>query len=153
MERKFAMPLMILPSSAEISRSAFEAKFRAEGDNVGTGLLRLDDPSLGRQILVPSGGEEFVLRLLSSPAFARMEEIRRREGAEFHLSCQGDCLRIAVLSRGEGMDMPGALEGFDFGHCREFCRDARMCLDLALGMAGRNDLWVERKDANGTTGV
>ena len=153
MERKFALPLMVLPSSAEISRSAFEEKFRAGGDNVGAGLLRLDDPSLGRQILVPSGGEDFVLRLLSSPAFARLEDIRKREGAEFFLSCRGNCLRVVVLARGKRLEVPGAFDGFDFGRCREFCRDARACLDLALGMAGRNDLWLEPKSANGTTGV
>ncbi len=145
MERKFAMPLMVCPSSVEISRSGFEEKFRAGGDNVGTGLLRLDDPSLGRQILVPSGGEEFVLNLLSSPAFARLEEMRRDNGAELALSLQGDSLRVAMLSRSKRMDLPGAFEGFDFGHCREFCRDARLCLDLTLGIAGRNDVWQTQK--------
>ena len=143
MKRKFAMPIMVFPSSVEVSRSGLEAKLRADGDNVGAGLLRLDDPAFGRQILVPSGGEDFVLKLLSAPEFARLEAMRRRDDASLYLSCRGDCLRVALLSSSERLDLPGLFDGFDFGHCREFCRDARMCMNLAISVAERNDLWLD----------
>lgn len=147
MERKFAMPLLVFPSSVDVSRGGFEEKLRADGDDIGAGLLRLDDPAFGRQILVPSGGEEFALNLLSSPAFARLEALRRRDDASLYLSCRGDCLRVVLLSSCERLDLPGVFDGFDFGHCREFCRDAGMCLDLARSVADRDDLWMDGKTA------
>ncbi len=149
MEWKFAMPIMILPSSVEFDIGGFETEFRAGGDTVGAALLQLDDPLLGRRIIVPAGGEALVLRLLSASAFTKLEALRRRDGVGFYLSCQGDCLRVALLSPARRVDSPGELDGFDFERWREFCRDARLCLDLTLGMTKRNDLWLERKAAIG----
>ncbi len=42
------------------------------------------------------------------------------------------------------MDSSAVLDEFDFEHCREFCRDVRLCLDLAFDMSQRNSLWLER---------
>lgn len=148
MEKKFAMPLLVFPSSVEVSRSGIETKLRAAGEAVGTGLLRLDDPAMGRQMLVPSGGEEFVLGMLASPAFAKLEALRRERGGSLCLSCRGDTLRIALLTESERMDLPGMFDEFDFAHCREFCRVAKLCLELAQGMAERKDVW--RAEKNGT---
>lgn len=149
MERKFATPILVIPSSAEIDESEFKAKLYADGDAVGPGLLKFDDPSRGRRILVPSGGEGFISNLLSSPAFTRLESLRRHAGSALYLSCRGDGLRVALLSSSKLMELPGELDGFDFGHSREFCCAARLCLDLACNMAERNDLWLEQKIAMG----
>lgn len=140
-ERKFALPLLVFPSTADVSRSGVEASLRASGETVGAGLLRLDDAPMGRQILVPSGGEEFVLRMLSSPAFANLEALRRQSGGMLCLSCVGNTLRLAVLSKSGRTDVPGMFDEFDFAHCREFCRTAKLCMEMTRGIAERNDVW------------
>ncbi len=144
MAQKFAVPIMVFPSSPDPSESGFETRFRAAVDIAATCLLRVDNPPLGRQFLVPCGGEEFILNLLSSPAFMQLEDSCRRGGAELYVSCQSNCLRVALLSPCTQMDSSAVLDEFDFEHCREFCRDVRLCLDLAFDMSQRNSLWLER---------
>jgi hypothetical protein len=139
MDKKFAMPLLVFPSTVEVSRSDFESKLRSAGEAVGTGLLRLDDPALGRQILIPSGGEDFMLGMLSSPAFAKLEALRKQAGGSLCLSCVGDVMRVAVLSPGGRSGDPGMFDEFDFAKCREFCRAAKLCLEMTQGMAERKE--------------
>jgi hypothetical protein len=148
MDRSFALPIMVFPSTEEVIRSGLETKLRASGETMVTGLLRLDDPVLRRQILVPSGGEEFVLGLAGSPAYARLEELRK-SGANLSLSCRGDNLRVAILSKSGRMDLPGMFEEFDLALCRDFCAMARLCLDFAQSLSERPDLWRSEKTATG----
>ncbi len=137
MEREFPVPVIVLPSSVKTGGDEAATQFLA-----GTGVIRFDDPSCGRQVVVPAGGEEFVLKLLSSPAFSQLEELGVFDGVEVYLSCRGNCLRVALLSRGGQAGLP---DGFDFGHSQEFCRHARLCLDLAIDIAARNDSRLEQK--------
>lgn len=149
MEQNFAAPIMVFPSSPEIDASGFETRFRAVGDTAGTCLLRLDDPSRGRQFLVPLGWGDCVSNLLSSPAFVQLEDACRRGGAGLYLSCQDNCLRVALLSPSTRVDSSRVLNGFDFGHCR----DVRLCLDMAFDMSKRNDRRLERTAAIGRKAV
>lgn len=143
--RQFIAPVAMLPGDSEVSRSGVEAKLAAEGIAAAEGWVRLDDKEHGLQVLTLSGQEDFARQLLPEEAFGCLDALRRQRGAELLLACHGNVLRVVLMAKVERRDLPGRFDGFDFGHCREFCLDATLCLDIARELAVRESVW--RKDA------
>ena len=138
--RNFRSFALVLPASAPASVSGVEDALRERAVAAGT-LVRLDDPEADRQLLAPSGEQAFAESLLSPDARRRLSRLRGDRGVGLYLSCIGGTLYAALLSEHKGAEQAGVFEGFDIERCREFCRDAGFCMDLAREIGGRSDLW------------
>ncbi len=64
-----------------------------------------------------------------------------RRDVRLSLSRKGDRLFLALLGENAGPGAPALLDDFDIGNCREFCRDAGFCLELARTMERDATLW------------
>lgn len=138
--RAFRDPLFVLPQGVEASRSGLEEGLREKGASPRGGLVRVEDTRTFRQILKPADAPKWGDGFLSAEIGAKLEELRR-QGSELYLGCFGRDLHLAFLSRDKRMELPGAFEGFDFGNCREFCREAMVAMALTRELGGRTDLW------------
>lgn len=139
--RRFAMPIVSLPTSVEVSRSDMESELRRQGYDLKEGLVRFEDPADGRQVLLPSGQERNVSRFLPSRVVDALDRLRQQHGVEVLLSAFGNRLYIAMLSAVDRTDLPGVFEGFDFSNCRLFCGNARLAMEIARDMGKHADLF------------
>lgn len=143
--RRFAMPILSLPTSLEISRSEAEAEMRGHGYPLAEGMIRFEDPSDERQVLMPSGQEQNLGRFIPRGVIDAMDRLRQQQGVEVLLSAFDERLHVAMLSANERMDLPGVFEGFDFGNCRLFCHNARLAMEIARDVAAQPELFVPEK--------
>lgn len=90
-------------------------------------------------LIVPGFGEAGALP--HPELAAKLAEAKRRLGAELYLSREGERLSIALLGENTHPDGQASLDGFDFGNMREFCRGARLCLDISRAMERDPTLW------------
>lgn len=127
--RPFAAPVVMLPENAGTTPPVGE-------------LTCFDDAAHGRRLFAPAGDGDFARRLLSGEILDCLESLRRQRGTELFLACDGNVLRMALLTRTGRRELPGGFDGFDFGHCREFCLDAALCLAVSRDLAGRADVWA-----------
>ena len=133
-ERPFRSFAMILPAHTAASLSTLESK-------AGAGpLVRLDEPDNGWQFVAASADPSFIGDILDPAINARLRELRGRN-IRLHLSLRGDTLYAAMLTASDRKELPGVFEGFDFGNCRDFCRDARLCMDIAREVGGKTTVW------------
>lgn len=139
--KEFREPLFVFPEGVEVSRSGIEEKLAANGIPVPGGLVRLDDKATARQILKPAEAEGWGNGFLSRDIGDRLNEVRASRGSELYLGCRGRNMYLAFLARSERMELPGALDGFDFGSCREFCHEASTAMALVRELNARPDLW------------
>lgn len=138
----FREPLFVFPKDVEASRSALEQGLKEKWADPKGGLVRIDDTRTLRQILKPADTPGLGDPLLSTPAAAKLDALRKEWGSELYMGCFGNDLYVALLSRTKRMDLPGAFEGFDFGNCREFCHAASTAMELARELGDRADLWA-----------
>lgn len=138
--RRFRTPGMILPSSAPISLSGLASRLDACGF-AGVGeLVRLETVG-GRQAVLPAAEQGAWKTPLSPALVRRLEAARSENGVDLYLSLRGDRLWAAMLSRRPRQDVPAIFDGFDFGNCREFCRDSDICFELTREVLGNAALW------------
>lgn len=137
--RAFKTPLVALPASAPASISGLAEKLAETGDGREE-LLRLDDPDAGLQVVVPASHERTGRDFLASAVRSDLREIRDRFAVDAFLSCRGDALSVALLSRGQPGGA-GAIEEFNMDAIREFCRRAGACLQLARAVGRTDGLW------------
>ncbi|MCD8138196.1 MAG: hypothetical protein LUE17_00180 [Planctomycetaceae bacterium] len=139
--RRFAFPVLFFPTTLEVSRSGFEKDLRARGYPLAEGLVRLEDPSTNRQVLIPSGKEQELCRIIPAGVVDALANLRQQQGVEVLIAAFGNKLHLAMLSANERMDLPGAFEGFDFGNCRLFCHNARLGMQMARDVGGQASLF------------
>lgn len=139
--KEFREPLFVFPEGVEASRSGIEEKLAANGVAVPGGLVRVDDKATSRQILKPAEAPGWGDGFLSRDIGGRLNELKASRGGELYLGCWGKNLYLAFLSRSERVELPGTFEGFDFGNCREFCREASTGMALVRELGNRSDVW------------
>lgn len=139
--KRLAMPFLSFPTSVEVSRSGMEEELRLHGYPLTQGLVRREDPSDERQVLLPSGQEQSLRHFLPVGLIDAVDSLRQEHGVETLLSAFDDRLHIAMLSANERTDLPGVFEGFDFAHCRQFCQNARLAMEITRFIASQQDLF------------
>lgn len=98
---------------------------------------RFDRRFRGDLLILPDADPESPGSVLAGALLAG----RNRPGIRLFLSERGDKLAVALLGEEAGPNSPALLDGFDFGNCREFCRDARLCLEIARALERDAAVW------------
>ncbi len=132
MERPFPAPVIVTPLGVEVSRSGLEDSLRGQGVAAEGGLVR--EEAGGRQVLSPAEGRWYWEGRLKPETLRRLEEARKKKGAEFYLSCRETTLSAALLSDRKRLDYPRIFDEMDFMRCQEFCADAELLAAVARDM-------------------
>lgn len=142
-ERRFRTFMLSLPEDVAVSLGNLGGKLRDAGE-LGGELVRLDSNDGLRHTVVESAWQGLVGRSVESAAWKEVTGGLRERGVRTLVSFRGKVLSIAMVSRKEGAESSAKIfDDFDFGGCREFCRDARLCLNLALQAAANRELFAE----------
>lgn len=138
--RRFAFPLLALPASASPDLPGIGRRLNPDGAGAD-GLAGVEEPAEGRRIFLPARAADRASGLLSGVIGARLRELREKRGFETRLSCLDGTLRIAMLAPRREPGAANLWERFDMEEIRDFCRCARLCLDVARSLDARPGIW------------
>lgn len=137
----FKSPLIVLPILAPASLSRIQRDLTARGLAKPGDLIRIEDIPEKRQAVVYAADEDEAWRVLTPDLKIRLAVLRNRRGVELHLSCLGNRLALALLGPEADEERRGSFDDFDFVNFREFCRDARVCLELTGELEREREVW------------